>query len=253
MRLLVFGDVHGNAPALDAVLADAGQRGYDAAVCLGDLVGYGPYPADVVDRVREFAPFVALRGNHDQLLLDLAAGASAAEAHEEEAVAAVVERHLLELDASQRTFLATLADGATHGDWSAAHGGFRRPFDYLATVNDAQQQLPFVSTAINLVGHTHVPRAHVSVEFDGERLWRVVDFAASGRAYRVPPLARAFLNPGSVGQPRDGNPAASYAMFDEDERTFAVRRVAYDVDAVARRARALGYPAGFAERLRSGR
>lgn len=253
MRFLVFGDVHGNAPALDAVLADARRRGFDAAVCLGDLVGYYPYPAEVVDRVRSLAPFVALRGNHDQLLLDLAQGASVAEADEEEAVAAVVERHLLELDASQRAYLATLAPDATHGDWSAAHGGYRRPFDYLATVADAQQQLPFVATPIALVGHTHVPRAHVSIEYDGERMWRVVDFVGSGRAYRVPPRARAFLNPGAVGQPRDGDPHAAYALFDDDARSFEVRRVPYDVEAVARRARAVGYPAGFAERLRGGR
>jgi len=253
MRYLVFGDVHGNAPALAAALADARRRGFDAAVFLGDLVGYYPYPGEALDMVRELAPEVAVRGNHDALLLALAAGADPAAADEEAIVVAIVRRHLAEIDADARGYLATLAPTVARDGWAAAHGGFRRPYDYLATVADAQAQLDHTPTPLALVAHTHVPRAHASVEADGQRLWRSVDFHGTGATYRVPPRAIAFLNPGSIGQPRDGDRAAAYALFDPAARTFEVRRVPYGVDAVVRRVRAAGYPEALATRLLAAR
>jgi len=253
MRYLVFGDVHGNAPALAAVLADAKRRGYDAAVFLGDLVGYYPYPSEALDLVRSLDPFVALRGNHDELLLTLASGGDPAAAGEEAGVVEVVERHLGELGDDDRRYLGGLTAGAQRDDWAAAHGGFRRPFDYLVTLADAEEQLEHLTAPVGLVGHTHVPRAHVSVDHEGERLWRLVDFDATHRSYRVPPRATAFLNPGSVGQPRDGNHFAAYALFDAETRHFEVHRVAYDVGSVIRRVRRAGYPERLASRLLEGR
>jgi len=249
MRYLVFADVHGNAPALSAVLADARRRGFDAAVFLGDLVGYYPYPAEVVAMVRDLAPATAVRGNHDALLVALAGGADPATAEEEPLVVAVVRRHLGELDDAARRFLEGLAPAAARDGWAAAHGGFRRPYDYLATVADAQEQLAHTPAPLALVGHTHVPRAHVSVLIDEQRLWRAVDFHGPSSSYRVPPRATAFLNPGSVGQPRDGDPAAAYALFDDAARTFEVRRVPYPREEVVRRVRAAGYPEALATRL----
>jgi len=253
MRYLVFGDVHGNAPALSAVLADAGRRGYDAAIFLGDLIGYYPYPAEAVDMVRSLEPFVAIRGNHDHLLLALAAGADPAAASEDPVVVEVVERHLEILADADRAYLGSLPMGVQHDTWAASHGGFRRPFDYLLTVAEAQDQLEHLSVPVGLVGHTHLPRAHVSVANGEERLWRMIDFGESHRSYRVPPRATAFLNPGSVGQPRDGNPLAAYAVFDAPRRLFEVHRVPYDVASVAQRARRVGYPERLATRLLEGR
>jgi len=253
MRYLVFGDVHGNAPALAAVLADAKRRGYDAAVFLGDLVGYYPYPCEALDLVRSLEPVVALRGNHDELLLTLASGGDPAAADEEAVVVEVVERHLGELGESERRYLEGLAAGAQRDGWAAAHGGFRRPFDYLMTLADAEEQLEHLPAPVGLVGHTHVPRAHVSVDHDGERLWRMIDFDGTQRGYRVPPRATAFLNPGSVGQPRDGNPSAAYALYDADTRQFEVHRAAYDVGSVIRRVRRAAYPERLASRLLDGR
>lgn len=253
MRYLVFGDVHGNAPALVAVLADAKRRGYDAAVFLGDLVGYYPYPCEALDLVRALEPVVALRGNHDELLLTLARGGDPAATNEEAVVVEVVERHLGELDDSGRSYLEGLTDGAQRDGWAAAHGGFRRPFDYLMTLADAEEQLEHLAAPVGLVGHTHVPRAHVSVDHEGERLWRMIDFDPAHRSYRVPPRATAFLNPGSVGQPRDGSHLAAYALFDAETRHFEVHRVAYDVGSVIRRVRRAGYPERLASRLLEGR
>ena len=253
MRYLVFGDVHGNAPALSAVLADARRRGYDAAVFLGDLVGYYPYPCEALDLVRSLEPVVALRGNHDELLLTLANGGDRDAADEEAGVVEVVERHLSELGDAERSYLDAMTEGARRDGWAAAHGGFRRRFDYLMTLADAEEQLEHLPAPVGLVAHTHVPRAHVSVVHDGDRLWRMVDFDATHRSYRVPPRATAFLNPGSVGQPRDGNHFAAYALFDDETRHFEVHRVGYDVGAVIRRLRRAGYPDRLASRLLEGR
>ena len=253
MRYLVFGDVHGNGPALTAVLRDAQRRGFDAAVFVGDLVGYYPYAAEVVAMVRELAPIVAVRGNHDELLLRLADGADPRAAEEERTVVAVIQRHRDDLDADAVGYLRALRPSAAHDGFAAAHGGFRRPFDYVITIVDAQQQLDHVSAPIALVGHTHLPRAHVSVEDGSRRLWRSVDFVGPRAAYRVPSRASAFLNPGSVGQPRDGDPAAAYALFDGETRTFVVHRVPYDVGAVVRRVRGAGYPDALATRLLAAR
>jgi len=165
----------------------------------------------------------------------------------------VVERHLGELGESDRSYLDGMTTGAMRDGWAAAHGGFRRPFDYLLTLADAEAQLEHLSAPVGLIGHTHVPRAHVSVDHEGERLWRVIDFDGTHRSYRVPPRATAFLNPGSVGQPRDGNRFAAYALFDAETRHFEVHRVPYDVGAVIRRVRRAGYPERLASRLLEGR
>lgn len=251
MRYLVFGDVHGNAPALTATLRDAQRRGFDDAVFVGDLVGYYPFATEVVAMVRDLDPIVAIRGNHDELLLKLADGADLMGADEESLVVAIVQRHLTDLaaDADAMDYLRALRTNAAHDGWAAAHGGYRRPFDYVTTVADAQQQIDHAHADITLLGHTHVPRGHVSVATDGQRLWRSVDFKGPRASYRVPVLAQAFLNAGSVGQPRDGDPAAAYALFDANTRAFEVHRVAYDAGAVVRRVRSAGYPDTLARRL----
>ncbi|MDF1523642.1 MAG: metallophosphoesterase family protein [Trueperaceae bacterium] len=253
MRYLVFGDVHGNAPALDAVLHDAGLRGYDAALFLGDLLGYYPYPVEVVERLRALAPSVRLLGNHDALLLSLADGGDALHAKEGTLVVDVVRRHLAALGERDVAFVRGAALRADDVVWSASHGAFRRPFEYLSGLPEAKANLEALPTPLGLVGHTHVARGFAMIEVDQRTLWRTVEFHGGRSSYQVPPRARAFLNPGSVGQPRDGDPHAAYALFEPLKRRFAVHRVAYDVAAVQRRVRQEGYPAVLAERLEHGR
>jgi predicted phosphodiesterase len=253
MRYLVFGDVHGNAPALDAVLRAAGRHGYDAAIFLGDLVGYYPYPTEVVGRLMELAPAVRLAGNHDALLVALADGGTAVRAKEGTLVVDVVERHLAALDAAGVDFVRSASARASDGLWSAAHGAFRAPFDYLTGLESAAANLHHLPTPLGLIGHTHVARAFAVVESDGAPLWRTVDFRGPSSTYAVPPRARAFLNPGAVGQPRDGDPAAAYALFEPETRRFTVHRVPYDIAAVQREVQRAGYPPSLAERLERGR
>lgn len=253
MRYLVLSDVHGNAPALDAVLRDAERRAWDEVLFLGDLIGYYPFPGEVVARLRALAPKVLLQGNHDALLLALADGQDVTRSKEGTLVLDVVRRHLAALDGEALAFLRTTALGASGEGWSAAHGAFRSPFEYLTGLEAAAANLPHLASPLGLVGHTHVPRGFVALELDGEVLWRTVEFRGPTAAYRVPPRARAILNPGSIGQPRDGDPSAAYAVLDVVQRRFEVHRVAYDLAAVQQRVRQEGYPASLAARLELGR
>lgn len=253
MRHLVVGDVHANAPALEAVLEDAGKRSYDDVVFLGDLVGYCPFPREAIAMLRDLAPAVALQGNHDALLLALADGGSAAAHREESLVAEIVARQLDVLDDDDLAFLRTLRRDATSERWQASHGAFRSQFEYLSTLHNAQGNLPYLQRPVGIVGHTHVPRAFASVASDEGDLWRTVAFRGPHAQYRLPPRAKAFLNPGAVGQPRDSVPAAAYAVYDDERQTFDVYRVDYDVARVQRRVAELGYPATLGARLASGR
>lgn len=253
MRLLVVSDVHANAPAFEAVLRDARTIGYDEALFLGDLVGYNPFPDACAQLLRELAPSVSLLGNHDALLLALADGNPRAMHSEESVVSEVVARQLDALEPSTLELLRSFAPSARGSGWQAAHGAFREPFEYLATLGNAQANLPFLEERVGLVGHTHVPKVYASVTAASGPLWRTVTFRQLVGRYRVPPSARAFLNPGSVGQPRDGLTTAAYGLLDVPTSTFEVRRVAYDIDAVQRAITAAGYPSALALRLGLGR
>lgn len=253
MRLLVVSDVHANAPAFEAVLRDAATHSYDASLFLGDLVGYNPYPNECAALLRELAPVACLLGNHDALLLALADADDGYDSREETVVSDVIARQLDELDAGTIELLRSFEPSARGPGWQAAHGAFRQPFEYLATLGNAQANLPFLEERVGVVGHTHVPKVYASVLTDQGPLWRTVTFRLDHERYRIPPTAHAFVNPGSVGQPRDGIPAAAYALLDSERLTFEVRRVEYDVAAVQRRIVDAGYPPALGLRLGLGR
>lgn len=252
MRYLVLSDVHANAPALEAVLRHADFRGYDEVVFLGDAVGYYPDAEKVVSILVSLHPVVAIMGNHDAALLALADGKG--NGHREEGlVTDVLTRQLPELSEDSLTFLRGLEEHVVREGWEAAHGALRAPFEYLATVGNAQANLPMLDQQLCLVGHTHVPKIFAAVEGQGDVMWRTVQFRHERALYRIPPRARLFANPGSVGQPRDGIPLAAYALFDSDAGTLEIFRVAFDVATVQQSVRAAGYPEVLASRLAVGR
>lgn len=253
MRYLVLGDVHANAPALAAVVTDARRRGWDAVLFLGDLVGYYPYPNEAIAALRALEPDLALLGNHDALMLALADGEPADDLGAASTVTHVIARQLETVGADGLDYLRTLTANAAGEGWQAAHGAFRSPFEYLTTVQNAQGNLPFLEARVGIVGHTHVPKAFASITTGEGELWRTVEFHGPHAQYRVPPTARAFLNPGAVGQPRDGSPAAAYALYDDERQVFDVYRVEYDVSLVQQRVSESGYPAHLGVRLASGR
>lgn len=239
MRICLLSDVHSNLPALDAVLAAAGD--VDAVWHLGDVVGYGPDPDGVVARLRERAA-VGVRGNHDAA----ACGGPEIDWFNPDARRAM-EWTRTAISEETRAWLSDLPDRRQLAGCDLVHGSPREPlWEYVTSLGVARDNLVLLEAAIGLHGHTHVPVAWIQ---DGERVELV-----RGRPGR--PLAldgrRALVNPGSVGQPRDGNPEASFAILDPEAGTVEWRRVGYDVAAVQAAMRAAALPPSLASRLGAG-
>lgn len=252
MRYLVLSDVHANAYALEATLAHAKKQVWDDVIFLGDAVGYYTRPQRTIDLLVDLAPSVRIMGNHDALLLAMADG-EALDVREDSVVREALARNLEEITADGIAFLRSLEPHHEGSGWEATHGALRHRWEYITSLQAAQANLPQMAARICLIGHTHVPKVFASVQVANRELWRTVTFKQDVQKYRIPPKARAFLNPGSVGQPRDGIPSASYAIFDANAMTFEVVRVGYEVAKLQREVQELGFPDSLAERLPVGR
>jgi diadenosine tetraphosphatase ApaH/serine/threonine PP2A family protein phosphatase len=239
MRIAVISDVHSNLHALDAVLAEIGS--VDSIWHLGDIVGYGPEPDGVVDRLAA-AGAIGVRGNHDAA----AAGGSEIDWFNPDARAAM-EWTRQAISSSTLAWLAALPDRREEAGFTLVHGSPLDPiWEYVTTSEAAHASLVSIATPHALNGHTHVP---IAFSLDGDRMGRV-DPAATPMTTLDGP--RLLLNPGSVGQPRDGDPRAGYLVLDLAARQARWGRVAYDVDAVQTAMRAAGLPRRLGERLRHG-
>lgn len=242
MRIAVVSDVHSNLLALEAVLAEAGA--VDAVWHLGDVVGYGPEPDAVVERLAAVRA-VGVRGNHDAA----ACGGSEIEWFNPDARSAMEwTRHVI--SERTRSWLADLPERREVADFTLVHGSGRDPlWEYVTSSSAAQASLAAMATAHGVNGHTHIPVAYLEA---GGRIGRLDP--ERGRTDGAVSLGggRVLLNPGSVGQPRDGDPRASYLILDTDAGTATWQRVVYDVGAVGASMRAAGLPARLAERLRHG-
>ena len=236
MRIAVLSDIHANLPALDAVLAAAGA--VDAIWHLGDVVGYGPEPDGVVARLHE-VDAQGVRGNHDAAAI----GGDEIEWFNPDARRAM-EWTRATISPATIGWLAALPERLTLEGVELVHGSPREPlWEYVTTASVARANLDLLAGRIGLHGHTHVPVAWVE---DGDR----VDLVR-GRSNQ--PLAlrgrRVLINPGSVGQPRDGDRDASFALLDTEAWTIAWHRAAYDVAAVQGAMRAAGLPPSLSARL----
>jgi predicted phosphodiesterase len=252
VRYLVLSDVHANLPALEAVVKHATTKGFDDVMFLGDAVGYYPHAEEVVQRLIQLNPSVRILGNHDSALLELAFG-ERGEYWAAGVVMEVIDRQLTTLSSDSIAFLQTLQGGAEGDGWQAAHGALSRPWDYLATMGAAQDNVRLMHQPLLLVGHTHVPKLFACVGREGHDLWRTLPFREEAGGYRLPPRARVIANPGSVGQPRDQVPLASYFIYDAGARRVHHFRVGFDVASVQADIRAAGYPEVLATRLAAGR
>jgi predicted phosphodiesterase len=241
MRVAVISDVHGNLAALEAALTAIEEERVQAVWCLGDLVGYGPRPNRCCAAVRERAA-VCLVGNHD---LGALGRIDIADFSPDAAASAAWTRSVLEEDA--RSFLASLAPAGNAEGVALYHASPRDPvWDYVLTYEAALDALQLTEASLVLVGHSHIPLA---LCLDGTRLTggvarggTDVDFAAG----------RWLLNPGSVGQPRDGDRRAAYLVLDLGGRRASFRRVEYDVARTQAEIRERGLPDALAERLAHG-
>jgi predicted phosphodiesterase len=241
MRVAVVSDIHSNLHALEAVLAAIEAEAPDELWCLGDLVGYGPKPNECCATIAERAD-VCLAGNHD---LAVRGTIDLEEFGGEAGVAAEWTRTVLEPRAKE-LIDGLEPEGAAHGV-ALYHGSARDPiWEYVLSDEGALATLELADSALVLVGHSHVALQVVQSADD-----LAGGVAAGGTELELEGV-RALLNPGSVGQPRDGDPRAAYLLLDLDTQRASFRRVEYDVERTQREMREAGLPEMLAARLELG-
>jgi len=245
MRLAFVTDIHGNREGFSAVLDDLADRRIDRIALLGDLVGYGPDPEWCVDRAKELveAGAFAVKGNHDHAINDPSESMNSI-------ARLAIEWTRPRLTSHQRDFLASLPLVIETGDIALAHASLNSPESWAYITDDRRAVPSFRRTTARLIacGHTHVPTliSH--------------DTAGIVRQHQVPiaspvPLLRSrrwLVVIGAAGQPRDGSPAAAYAIYDFATNEFEFRRVPYDVGTTVNKIRAAGLPEPLAMRLQKG-
>jgi predicted phosphodiesterase len=240
VRIAVVSDVHSNIVALDAVLAATGT--VDAVWHLGDVVGYGPEPDAVVERLAGINA-VGVRGNHDTAT---AVDSSVLDWFNPEARSAAEWTARVISDAT-RDWLRSLPERRIEAGTTLVHGSPRDPlWEYVTGEPVARANLAVLETPVGLHGHTHVP---VAFRAEGER----IEALRPADGARLPlDGRRLLLNPGSVGQPRDGDARSSWMVIDTGQATCVWHRVAYDVRSVQAAMAAVGLPARLAARLSHG-
>jgi diadenosine tetraphosphatase ApaH/serine/threonine PP2A family protein phosphatase len=243
MRYLLLSDIHSNDEALAAVLARARRRGFDRVIILGDFVGYGAEPNAVLDRLRRLRrPKTVIRGNHDKVVCGLDDGQLF------NPVALQAARWTTgALTPRNREFLESLPLGplAVDGDFEICHGSPRDEDAYIFSDRDAFLNFMGFRSRVCFFGHSHIPSIF-TLEPHGIRVEVV---CADRLKKRLEDGHRYLINPGSVGQPRDRNPAAAYALFDAATRHVFFERVPYDAERTRQKIRSAGLPGMLGDRL----
>ena len=241
MKVLVISDIHANLNALDAVLDKVGL--VDAVWCLGDLVGYGPDPNECIDRVKSLPQLKCVIGNHDAAALRRID----AESFNPEAKNALLWTQKALSESSLR-FLAGLPETIEIGAVTLTHGSPRQPvWEYLLDAHTAALNFQYFYTPFCFVGHTHLP---VIYQQNNPNHTTSINIPRAGTS--IPLVPRLIINPGSVGQPRDRDPRASFAIFDTDNQTWDFQRVTYDISSVQHRMKKAGLPERHIVRLDGG-
>jgi predicted phosphodiesterase len=247
MRILVLSDLHSNGTALDAALA-AAQGRWDRVVCLGDVVGYGPDPNEAVAKMRELGA-TTIRGNHDKAVCDLVSVDDF-----NPAARAAVDWTRTCLTPENLDYLRALPQGPLEIDGLVlVHGAFHDEDEYVFTPSQALESLLDSSGLITFFGHTHHQGGFCFHDSQLEVLAVRPRDNESLAALRIEPARRYLLNPGSVGQPRDADPRAGFAVADLAHGVIEFFRVPYDIASVQARMRAAGLPEPLAQRLAVGR
>jgi predicted phosphodiesterase len=244
MRILVVSDIHANFTALEAVIQDAGS--FDRVWCLGDVVGYGPQPNECIRRLREF-PLVCLAGNHDLGV----AGKTEVDDFTGNAQQVIIWTRQ-QLTGPYLDWLRSLPDMPLvvgHG-FTLVHASPRDPvWEYIVTREIARDNFPYIETPFCLNGHSHLP---VIYRRPWEGLKVLEEPLRANEPVSLHPYDQLFLNPGSVGQPRDEDPRAAYALIDLDEMTLTYRRAPYDFTITQKLMKQAEFPDHLIRRLRFG-
>lgn len=239
-RIALFGDIHANLEGLTAVLDDAREAGCTDSICMGDIVGYNADPVACLERVRELNCPV-IKGNHDD---------DASTTHSLESMNPVAATALTwtreQLDEEQKAYLRRLRMVRQVEDFTVVHSTLDQPaaWNYVTNRFDAMSNFSYQFTQVCFHGHTHVPRVYAKGSKVVEMLPDVVE---------IEPDAKYFINVGSVGQPRDGDWRACYAIYDLQEKRVIFRRVEYDIETAQRKIREAQLPEMLADRLADGR
>ena len=246
MRYLILSDIHANMEALASVLRHVRRKRFDRTVLLGDVVGYGADPNRTIERVRSLGRKVIIRGNHDKVCSGLESG----EMFNRIALESARWTHR-QLLSRHRTWLASLPEGPIHVDetFSISHG---TPLDedaYIFGEIEALNIFCFFKLPICFFGHSHFP---VIFGLDSEALTTYIPSSSHFRL-RLRQNTRYLINPGSIGQPRDGDNRASFGIFDSARMTMTIHRIAYKFERTQKKIREAGLPPPLAERLAMGR
>lgn len=240
MRYAILADIHGNLEALQTVLEDTRAQGCTHYVCLGDVVGYGANPKQCLDTIRSMNMPV-VKGNHDEYVSvdDDPEGFN-------DAAAEAVTWTRAQLSEEDRKWLRDLKYFRLVANFSIVHATLDAPqrWGYVFEKLEAAASFTYQNTQVCFFGHTHVPVAFVR------------DTSVRGGTYskfRVEPGKKYFVNVGSIGQPRDGNPKAAYVIYDLAQQTVELRRLDYDIATAQRKIREAGLPERLAARLALGR
>ena len=240
MRFAIFGDIHGNLEALDSVLTDCTSCEVDQYLCLGDIVGYGANPDECVGRIRTLGA-LAVCGNHDHAVIG-AQNLNYFNAHARDAVVWTAKR----LTQDSKDWLRALSLVEHLPEFSIVHGSLHAPemFNYVQTIKDADYNFRQMDKPLLFLGHSHYPLAF---------------FDTSPMTYTLDPIipldlsVKTVVNVGSVGQPRDEDPRACYAIFDSEANIIELRRVEYDIESAAQKILNPGLPQTLALRLTMGK
>ncbi len=240
MRIALFGDIHANLEALEAVLADAAAQGCTDYVCMGDVVGYNADPAACLEKVRGMGCPV-VKGNHDED----ASGTHSLDAMNPVAAAAL-EWTRSHLNEDQRLWLRRLRMVRQIEDFTIVHSTLDQPsnWNYVTNRFDAMSNFNYQFTQVCFHGHTHVPRVYVKSD-------KVQEVPAE--SISIEDGSKYFINVGSVGQPRDGDWRACYAIYDLTHKLVVFRRLEYDLATTQKKILDAGLPPMLAERLADGR
>ncbi len=241
MRVLVISDIHANLSALETVIMDAGE--VEAVWCLGDLVGYGPDPNGCVERIRALPNLTCIKGNHDAAVLKaIDTGTFNPEAH----AALVWTRNTL--SPMNKVFLGSLQEKIVWQDVTLTHGSPRQPiWEYITDGYTAAQNFDYFDTRLCLVGHTHLPGIFTFTTTNGSTYLSIPEPNQT-----IILDDKAIVNPGSVGQPRDRDPRAAYAIFDTEKNLWDFRRIGYNIQEVQERMQQAGLPKRHIQRLKVG-
>jgi predicted phosphodiesterase len=246
MKYLVLSDIHSNKEALASVLAFVRRKPWDKAVFLGDLVGYGANPNQTVDMLRDLKPLMAIRGNHDKVC----AGIENGELFNRVALEAAMWTRR-KLTPGNLKWLSRLPEGpaVVDGAFAISHG---TPIDedaYIFGEIEALNVFRQTEFPVCFFGHSHFP---VIFGLSPDAITTILTVAPSFR-FKLRPGVRYLINPGSIGQPRDGNPLASFAMYDSEAKAVTIYRIPYRVEQAQRKILAAGLPRPLADRLALGR